>query len=316
MPAALRTATAVAPATVGNVAVGFDVLGHALAGPADRVTVRRIDRPGVFISHISGGDSGLPVDPHLNTAGRALLELTRVCDIDFGLEIEIDKGIPVGAGMGGSGASAVAAVVAANALLPRPLELAELLEFALAGEAAATGARVTDNVAPSLYGGLVLALPGDPVFVERVPAPEALRCVLVHPQLKVATRTARDMLAAQCPLPIAIAQASHLAGLIAGCYAGNLELIARSLEDVLIEPQRARLVPGFANVKTAALDAGALGCSLSGSGPSVFAWSRTADARAVAEAMTGAFAEQEIGANFFISPINAPGARCVVCSGA
>ncbi|MBA3563387.1 MAG: homoserine kinase [Gammaproteobacteria bacterium] len=303
--------TAIAPATVGNVAVGFDVLGHALAGPYDRVTLRRVEKPGVRIVRIGGIATDLPRDPALNTAGRSVLELCSACGTDLGFEIEIDKGIPLGSGMGGSGASAVAAVVAANALLTHRLELSELLEFALAGESAATGARVLDNVAPGLFGGLVLALPGDPVLIERVPVPQGLRCVLAHPELQIATRAARDMLAKQCPLPAAVTQAAHLAGLIAGCYAGNLELIARALEDVLIEPQRAQLVPGFADVKRAACDAGALGCSLSGSGPSLFAWSRSADASRVARAMAEAFAEHGIAAQCFVSRIDAPGAHCV-----
>lgn len=296
---------------MGNVAVGFDALGHALTGPVDRVTARRSDVCGVRIVRIGGVAGDLPRDPVLNTAGRAVLELVEASDIDFGIEIEIDKGIPPGSGLGGSGASAVAAAVAANALLPEPFALPGLLDFALAGEAAATGSPVTDNVAPSLYGGLVLALPGNPVFVERVPIPSDLRCVLARPALRIDTRDAREMLAPQCPLPLAVIQASHLAGLIAGCYAGNLALVARSLDDVLIEPQRAQLVPGFADVKKAARDAGALGCSLSGSGPSVFAWACSADAGKVSSAMTATFAAHGIECTASISRIDASGARCV-----
>ncbi|HUO81948.1 MAG TPA: homoserine kinase [Gammaproteobacteria bacterium] len=312
----LDTAKAVAPASVGNVAVGFDVLGHALAGPCDQVTVRRSPRAGVRITRISGVAGELPRDPERNAAGRGVLELARAARIEFGLDIEIEKGIPVGSGMGGSGASAVASVVAANALLGEPYSRHDLLAFALAGEAAATGAEVLDNVAPSLFGGLVLALAGEPVLVERVPVPNALRCVLVTPALAVATREARALLAPQCALSSAVMQAAHLGGLIAGCYAGNLALIARALDDVLIEPQRAGLVDGFAEVMAAGRAAGALGGSLSGSGPSVFAWVGREDADAVAAAMVGAFVLRGIAAQSRVSRIDAPGARCVLCSAA
>ncbi|CAN5303503.1 homoserine kinase [soil metagenome] len=309
MPA--ERVTVVAPATVGNVGVGFDVLGHALSEPLDRVTLHRIVEREVRITRVDGVVTDLPCDPMLNTAGCAVAELVRACKPDFGFQIEIDKGIPLGSGMGGSGASAVAAVVAANALLPNPLERHGLLEFALAGEAAATGARVLDNVAPALFGGLVLALPGTPILAESIPVPADLRCVLVHPMLQITTRRARDLLAPSCQLSAAVRQAAHLGGLIAGCYAGNMQLVERALDDVLIEPQRSRLVPGFADVKAAARAAGALGCSLSGSGPSLFAWARSADAEEVARAMTRAFAAHEVSSQSFVSPIDAPGAHCV-----
>ena len=309
-------AAAVAPASVGNVAVGFDVLGHAIAGPCDRVTVRRAPRPGVHIVRISGAAGELPRDPERNTAGRGVLALAHAAGVDFGLDIEIEKGIRPGSGMGGSGASAVASVVAANALLGDIYDRHGLLRFALAGEAAATGAEVLDNIAPSLFGGLVLALAGDPVLIERLPVPATLCCVLVTPALEIATRNARAMLAPQCTLEAALRQAAHLGGLVAGCFTGNLELIARSLDDVLIEPQRAPLVAGFAEVKAAGRDAGALGASLSGSGPSLFAWARREDADGVAAAMTAAFASRGVAAQARVSPIDAPGARCVLCSAA
>lgn len=307
-------AAAVAPASVGNVAVGFDVLGHALAGPWDRVTVRRAPHPGVRITRISGVVGALPRDPERNTAGRGVLALAQAAGVDFGLDVEIDKGIPPGSGMGGSGASAVASVMAANALLGDLYDRHDLLGFALAGEAAATGAEVLDNVAPSLFGGLVLALAGEPVLIERLPVPATLRCVLVTPGLEIATREARAMLAPQCTLEAAVRQAAHLGGLVAGCFTGNLELIARSLDDVLIEPQRAALVAGFAEVKAAGRAAGALGASLSGSGPSVFAWARREDCEGVAAAMTAAFASCGVAAQARVSRIDAPAARCVLCS--
>lgn len=311
MSAAPRTATAFAPATVGNVGVGFDLLGHALVALGDRIMVSRSEEPGVRIREISGVD--LPLDPASNTAGAGLLRLVEEHRLPFGLELRIEKGIPLGSGMGGSAASAAAAIVAASALLPEPLDTPSLLRFGMEGEQVASGSYHADNLAPCILGGLVLALPGDPPDVIRIPVPPVLRCVLVHPQLRVDTREARRVLPRTVALHAHVEQSANLAGVIAGCFAGDLELIGRSLADLLVEPHRAALVRGFASVKRVALEAGALGCSLSGSGPAVFAWCVGEEqGRQIRERMIAAFAAEGVAARGWVSPVDAPGTRVEV----
>ncbi|MDT8449989.1 MAG: homoserine kinase [Wenzhouxiangellaceae bacterium] len=302
-----RFATAFAPASVGNVAVGFDLLGHALDGPGDRVSVRTADRRGVRIAAITGSDAELPTDPQRNTAARALLALLDATGADTGLEIEIAKGIPLASGLGGSAASAVAAVVAANDLLGLGMRPDELYPFALAGEAVASGAAHGDNVGCQLVGGLVLAT------AERIipiPVPDNLTAVAVHPDCRVATRKARRCLADPFAIDEVVAQSANLAQVLAGCFRSDFGLIAAGLRDVLVEPRRAALIPGFAQVKQAALDHGALGASISGAGPTVFGWfdAHSRAARA-GEAMVAAFGKAGLAATAHVSPVAAPGAR-------
>ena len=298
---------AFAPASVGNVAAGFDLLGHSIAGPGDRARVRVIEAPTVRIVAVCGGPASIPLEAGRNTAGAALIALRRARAPGLGFELEIDKGIALGSGMGGSAASAVAALVAANALLPEPLPIAALYPFAVAGEEVASGGRHGDNVGASLLGGLVLALPDR---LMPIPVPNALYCALVHPLQVLETRQARLALTAPYPLHEITAQSALFGQLLLGCERGDLELVAAGLADVLIEPRRAPLVPGFADAKQAALEAGALGASLSGAGPSVFAWTvgETA-AVAVAAAMTQAFAGHGIDADHWVSPVAGPGAK-------
>lgn len=309
-----RWARAFAPASVGNVAVGFDVLGHALAGAGDRATVRRTQDGAVRIVDVRGVVRELPREPEQNTAGRALLSVLRHAPRGTGFELELDKGIPLGSGMGGSASSAVAAVVAANALLAEPLPLATQYECALDGESAATDSRQGDNVGPILLGGLVIApARGAPV---RVPTPRGLVCALVHPHAVLETRRARAALAGPYELSAFVTQSEGLALLLAGCFQDDLALVARGFRDVLVEPRRAPLVPGFAAVQAAARAAGALGASLSGAGPSVFAWCAGEEvARRAAAGMQAAFAAAGLGSDAFLSPVDVPGAR-VEASGA
>jgi len=303
-------AQAFAPASVGNVGVGFDILGHALNGIGDRVTVQAADAPGVRIRAIRGSARALPMEAADNTAGAALIALRARHGIAAGFEVEIDKGIPFGSGMGGSAASAVAALVAANALLAVPLPLAALYEAALDGEVVASGSRHGDNVAPMLLGGLVLAAPG--VAPLRLAVPVELHCALVHPHCVVETRQARAALAGHYALSEFVAQSGHLALLLTGCQRGDPALIRAGLDDVLVEPRRAPLVPGFAAVKAAALDAGALGASISGAGPSVFAWCWGANAaRAAATAMQQAFASAGLLSDAHLGPVDAPAAKVI-----
>ncbi len=308
----MRTATAFAPASIGNVAVGFDLLGQSFAGAGDRATVRRTDDGQVRILAIRGVVRDLPLVAADNTAGRALLALVEQHP-HLGFELELDKGIPLGSGMGGSAASAVAALVAANALLDEPLDTSALYLLALEGEAVASGSRHGDNVAPSLLGGLVLA-PGSSAPVA-IPVPAALYCAVVHPHLVVATRDARAALAGHYALPEFVAQSEGLALVLAGCFKGDLSLIRRGLRDVIVEPRRASLIPGFAAVKAAALGAGALGASISGAGPSVFAWlPDRASAEAAARAMVAAFAQAGLDSDPYVSPVAGPKAEVESCT--
>lgn len=306
---ALRFATAFAPASIGNVAVGFDVLGQSFPVLGDRVRAESSPLPGVRIAAVSGIAGELPREPELNTAGRAVQSLLAATGSGSGIALSIEKGVPLGSGLGGSAASAVAAVVAANELLGRPCSREELLTHAVAGETVASGSRHADNVAPALFGGLVVTVGVDPPHVQRIPVPPAVRCVVVHPKLFLSTREARRILRPEVRLADAIRQLGNLAGFIAGCHANDLGLIRASFEDVLIEPQRAGLIPGFAEVKAAALAGGALGCSISGAGPSVFAWCEEGTARAVADGMTAAFARHGLEATAHVAPVGDDGAR-------
>jgi homoserine kinase len=300
-------ASAFAPASIGNVGVGFDILGHSLAGPGDRATVRRIDEPVVRIAAIRGTTPNLPMDAAANTAGMALIELRHVLGLAHGFEIELDKGIPLGSGMGGSAASCVAALVAANALLDAPLAPEALYPFALVGEAVASGSRHGDNVGPMLLGGLVLATNDRLV---RIPVPAAWHCALVHPHAVLETRAARAALAGHYALPDFVAQSSNLSLVLAGCFQADADLVRAGLSDVLVEPRRAPLIAGFAAVKQAALEHRAMGASISGAGPSVFAWFETdAEATTAAQAMQSAFAEAGVGSDAFVSPVAGPAAR-------
>lgn len=306
----MKRATAFSPASIGNVAVGFDILGQSISGAGDRVTVTRTDSGTVKIVAIRGAAIPLPLTAIENTAGRALLTLLRSAPPGIGFDVEIDKGIAMGSGMGGSAASAVAAVVAANEVLDQPLSRETLYQCAMEGEAAATGSAHGDNVGPMLLGGLVIApAEGAPV---KVPTPEWLHLALVHPHFVLETRTARAVLKGAYELHDFVVQSEGLALLIAGCFMNDASLIRRGFRDVLVEPRRARLIPGFAQVKQAALDHGALGASISGAGPSVFGWfeSLTA-AESAAKAMAGAFKAVGLESDQLVSPANGPAARVI-----
>jgi homoserine kinase len=300
-------ATAFSPASIGNVGVGFDILGHSVAGVGDRATVRRIGEPTVRIAAIRGVITDLPYAAESNTAGAALLALRQTLDLSFGFEIELEKGIPLGSGMGGSAASCVAALVAANALLDLPLPREELYRFALAGEAISSGGLHGDNVGAMLLGGLVLATQ---TRLLKLPVPAAWHCVLAHPDAVLETRRARDALKGAYALSEFVAQSGNLALLIAGCFQGDPALVREGLNDVLVEPRRAPLIAGFAEVKKAALAAGAMGASISGAGPSVFGWFETRDeAEAAVSDMRAGFERVGFDSQAIVSPIAGPAAE-------
>jgi homoserine kinase len=296
------------------VAVGFDILGFAIEGIGDTVTVSLSSNPGmVEIDSIEGPHHipiNLPTDPERNTATAGLIRLLRDLGNPCGFKVRISKGIPLGSGMGGSAASAVAGVVAANALLRQPLAEIDLMKYALIGERVASGAKHGDNVAPSLFGGLVLVTEVEPPRVVKIPVPKNLYAVVVHPPIVIETRAARAMLRLEVPLKGHVQQLARLGGFLAGCYRNDLQMIQQNLADSLIEPQRATLIKGFQQVKTAALNAGAFGCSISGSGPAVFALVHDELVSPVKAAMIKAFEVAGVkGAKAYETFLSAPGAR-------
>lgn len=302
-------ATAEAFASVGNVGIGFDILGHTVEGAGDRAEVRRIPEREVRITAIHGVVTDLPLKAEDNTAGAALLSMIRGLDLPFGFELILHKGIALGSGMGGSAASCVAAVVAANALLDEPLQREALYPFAMDGEVVASGSRHGDNLGPMLLGGLVLAT--DKRLV-RVPVPAEWHCALVHPHVVLETRKARAALAGHYALGEFVAQSANLAMVLAGCYRGEAALVREGLSDVLVEPRRAPLIPGFHSVKQAALDHGAFGASISGAGPSIFGWFEDrAAAVAAAHDMQAAFRHAGHRSDALVAPIDGPAARVV-----
>jgi homoserine kinase len=304
-----QVAYAFAPASVGNVGVGFDLLGHSLIGTGDRAEVRRIDEPLVRIAAIHGCVTDLPMDPRQNTAGVALMALRKALGLQHGFELVLHKGIALGSGMGGSAASCVAALVAANALLPRALPRESLYGFALDGEAVASGSKHGDNLGAMLLGGLVLATHER---LLRIAVPAEWHCALVHPHVVLETRKARAALAGHYQLGEFVAQSSNLALVLAGCWHGDAALVREGLKDVLVEPRRAPLIPNFASVKQAALDHRAMGASISGAGPSVFGWyENRGDAEAAARAMQAAFGEAGLDSDARVSPIDGPAAALI-----
>ncbi len=306
---------AFAPASIGNVAVGFDMLGLALEGVGDRVEARRVDTPGVTVAEVRGIDGEL--HPYLstnsneNTASIAAQALLDAHGPGIGIELKVHKGVPLQSGMGSSAASAVAAVVAVNALLETPLAADALLPFALEGEKYASGGLHADNVAPSLVGGLVLCPQVLLPAIIRLPVPEGVSAVLLHPDLQVNTAHARKVLTKSVPMQQWIDQQGLLASFIAACASNDIALMGRSLRDIVIEPQRSASVACFDAVTKAAQKAGALGSSLSGSGPSIFALCKSGDARNMASAMEHACRAHGIACQSWVSSMNAPGAQLI-----
>ena len=309
MSGQLRKVTAFAPATVANVASGFDVLGFAVAHPGDTVEARRTEAGGVTLREVTGDGGRLPRDGR-NTAVIAVRALLERLGEPFGVELALHKGMPMASGLGGSAASAAAALVAVNRLANDSAGPEELLPCALAAERAAAGAGHADNAAPALTGGVVLIRSSDPPDLVRLPVPAGLAVALLSPDVEIRTAAARSMLPTEIPLTRAVSQWGNLAALVASLHSGDLALMGRSLHDVVAEPVRAALIPGFDHVKQAALAGGAIGCSISGSGPAVFALAATtARAAAVGEAMKGAFAAAGHNAVSYVSEIGTSGPR-------
>jgi len=303
------TVTAFAPATVANLGPGFDVIGLAIDGLGDTVTVQRTTKPGVQIAAIHGDNGKLPLDPEQNTAAIAATETLKAAGIQIGVSIELTKGLPLCSGLGSSASSAVAAAFATNQLLGSPLRKLDLIGPCIEAEAAVAG-RHADNVAPALLGGLVLIRSTDPLDVVRLPIPEGLSVVVVTPDSELPTREARSVLPDQVPLSTMVASSAQVASLVSACYSGDLSLLSRSLEDPVVTPARIGLIPGGQDALDVALSTGALGASISGAGPSLFALCRSErSALSTALAMKAAIEESGTNATAHISPANCPGAR-------
>ncbi len=304
------TVRAFAPATVSNVACGFDVLGFAVDGPGDVVVARERPEPGVELLEITGDDGRLPIAPERNTAGVAVSALLEAADCERGVALSLHKDMPLSSGLGSSAASGVAAAYAASRVLDLEASRELLLRCAMAGEQVACGSAHADNAAPSVYGGLVLIRASDPPDVIPLPVPEGMSCAVVRPHIEIETRAARGLLGDTVPLRAAVTQWGNLGALVAGLFRDDLELIARSLEDVIAEPKRAAQVPGFTAVKNAALDQGAMGCSLSGSGPAIFAICASRPvAEQAAAAMAAAFEAEGLQSDRHVSLVGSEGVR-------
>lgn len=302
-----------APASVTNVSCGFDILGFAIDFPGDELKLKIKDKPGVSISKITGDNGRLPLDPVKNTAGVSLISMLEHLGLRKGVDIEIHKKIALGSGLGSSATSAVASVFALNEILDRPLSRKELLPFALEGEKLTCGGTPhADNVSACLMGGFIIVRSIDPLDVVSIDVFANLYCTILHPHLEINTADTRKILRSNILLADATKQWGNVAGLVAGLMSGDYDLIGRSLHDVIIEPIRGMLIPGFNEIKNVAINSGALGCSISGSGPSVFAFSKTKPAaKSVGNAMKKVLSGMDIEADIYISKINKQGPRVI-----
>jgi homoserine kinase len=297
-----------APATVANVVCGFDCLGFCLESPNDLMTLRLIDEKTVRIKHLD--DYDLPLEPEKNVAGKALLAVLEKVEEDIGFEVEITKKIMPGSGVGSSAASAAGAVVAANKLLDERFNSNELIDLAMQGERVASGARHADNIAPCVLGGFTLVRSIEPMDVISIEYPP-LFVTVIHPQIEIKTSYAREILPKEVPLKSAIRQWSDVGSLIAGLQKGDYDLIARSMQDFIVEPVRKKLIPRFDDLKCESMKTGALGGGISGAGPSVFMFSETLEtAEKIGEKMREIYSETEIGFDIYLSPINPHGVVC------
>lgn len=296
-----------APATVANVVCGFDIIGFALQDPNDEMYMRLSDKPGVTIRNLD--DYNLPNEPEKNVAGAALLAMLEQLPPGTGFEVEIRKNIKPGSGIGSSAASAAGAVVGANALLDNKFSREDLVRFAMFGEKVASGVKHADNIAPCIYGGFTLIRSIFPLDIIPLQAPP-LHVTVVHPQIEVRTSDARSILKQKVLLKDAIRQWGNIAGLVAGLTKGDYALIGRSLEDVIIEPVRSILIPGFDEVKQKCAEAGALGGGISGSGPSVFMLSESqSTAKQVEKVMAEVYTRIGIDFHTYVTTVNNGGAR-------
>lgn len=307
-----QSITAFAPATVANVGCGFDVLGFAISGPGDEVTASFDSRSGLRIRSVTGDEGRLPLEVEKNTAGLAALSLLEKAgwEMSRGISLDIKKMMPLGSGLGSSAASSVASVVAVNELIGAPFTKEELLPYTVEGELAASGSAHADNVAASLLGGIVLVREHHPPDVISLPVPEQLWCTIIHPHIEIETKNSRKILRKQVLLENAVKQWANLGSFVAALYLQDYYLLGRSLKDVVIEPVRSMLIPGFYQMQSAALEERALGCSISGSGPSLFALSLSMEqADRIGKKMGEVLERLDLGYDIHLSGMNKSGAE-------
>jgi homoserine kinase len=300
-----------APATIANVVCGYDILGLAVDAPGDEVIMRKRSEPGVIITKITGDDGRLPLDASKNTVSASVQQyLLHIGRVDVGVEIELHKKMPIGSGLGSSSASTVAGLFAINSMLGNPLTKMELVPFAMKGEELACGTGHADNVAPAILGGFVLIKSYEPLDIIKLPYPENLHCAIVFPDVDVPTRDARRMIREKVALKDAVVQWGNIAGLVAGLFMKDLDLIGRSMKDVLIEPVRSILIPDFYKMREIAMENGALSFGISGSGPSVFAFTRDEDTSTkITRAILEHLGKLNIGSQAYTSAVNADGPK-------
>ena len=296
------------PATVANVSCGFDVLGFCLDSIGDEMVIRKSVEKGIRITKIEGYD--LPFEVEKNVAGVSALAMYEAAKPECGFEIEIYKHIKPGSGVGSSSASAVGSVYGMNVLLGTPYSKTELTAFAMKGEAVASQSEHADNIAPALFGGFTLVKSLDPLEVLQIPTPSDLFAVVIHPQIEIKTSDARKILPKTITLKDAITQWSNVGSLIHGLHTNNYDLISRSLKDVVVEPFRSQLIPGFESIKKTALSYDALGTGISGSGPSVFSLCKSkTSALDVEKAIRETYEKQNIPFEIYVSKINLNGIK-------
>ena len=306
----IRSVKALAPATVANVSCGFDIFGFAVEAPADEVVITLTETPGVVIKQITGDNGRLPLDASRNTSGVAVQEFLRKMESKVGAEITLHKKLPLGSGMGSSAASSAAALVAINHLFDNPFSREQMLPFAMEAERIACGSAHADNVAPSLLGGFVLIRSYSPLDVTKIPTPAGLYCTLVHPHIELKTEDSRRVLKSSIQMKDAVTQWGNIAGLVVGLMKPDYGLITRSLQDVIAEPIRSVLIPGFDDIKLTALANGALGSGISGSGPTIFSLSTDKEtAQNVGTQIQERFVKMKLKSDVFVSRINHTGAR-------
>ncbi len=298
------------PATVANVSCGFDVLGFCLDNVGDEMVIRKTAKKGVKITKIVGAN--LPFETENNVAGVAALAILNAANADFGVEIEIYKNIKPGSGIGSSSASASGTVFAINELLGKPFNKQQLTLFGMKGEAVASGAEHADNVAPGIFGGFTLVKSVNPLKVVELPTPSELFATIIHPQIEIKTSEARAILPTEIGLNKAVKQWANVGSLVSALYTNDYDLIADSLTDYIVEPYRSQLIPHFDEVKKAMLDAGALGCGISGSGPSIFSLSKGEEtANKVADSIRKVYNNTGIEFDIHVSKINAEGIKII-----
>ncbi|MDO6675652.1 homoserine kinase [Tenacibaculum sp. 1_MG-2023] len=296
------------PATVANVSCGFDALGLALETVGDTMTFTKTITKGVKITKITGAD--LPSDPQINAAGVVALAMLEKHPVDFGIDITIHKGYTPGSGLGSSAASAAGAAFGVNQLLENSFSPLELTQFAMLGEEATCGTPIADNVSAAIYGGFTLVRSYKPLSIVKIPVPADLRVVAIHPQVEVKTKDARAVLPKEVPLKDAVTQWANVGGLISGLHANDYQLIADSLTDIIVEPARKHLIPHFDDVKQAAIEAGALGAGISGSGPTIFTLCKgDTTAENVYKTIQNTYQNKQIDFNMILSKINTEGIK-------